>query len=194
MIKLCWSKDFYGNVLEYFYDEKQDLVYCADLAEYNKKTYKFKFTLGVGYSCAIFSAVFGKILDGIFVGMNELIILLLAAIIVITAVLIPIAYRKSEAKKFDYIRKSIEGEKRSAEEVLKLFADGKNYRSGLTALMFICIALTVIFAFIYAAKRDLMSIIMLYTGFVGTVIWGEIFSPLQTYGLKRRLEKRVKSE
>lgn len=192
MIKLCWTKDFYGNVLEYFYDEKQDLVYCADLAEYNKKTYKFKLSMSSLYFCGAFTTAVGNIFGGIAVGMNELIILLITAILIITAVLISVMYRKSEAKKFDYIRNNIEGEKRSAEEVLKLFADGKNYRSGLFVFLLICAALTVTFVFIYAAERDLLSVIIMYTGFVCTVIWGEMFSPFKTYALKRQLKNKLK--
>lgn len=188
MVKLCWMRNFYGNVDEYFYDMEQNRVYYIDLSDYNKTKIKFGPTAAILVAGPI--ATFVQIMLKNRVLMVNLLFLIFALIcLVVGGIWINISYEKSEVKKAVYIRNNAVGMQRSNEQILSLLESGKKYRVGISLFAFFCMCMFFFSIFMYRTDHSVISVVMFYVSFYGGIIWLKMLAPIKIYALKKYLRK-----
>lgn len=182
MFKLCWMKDFYGNVNEYFFDWEQGCVYYLNLADYNKRRLRLT-PVAVLLISGPLVTLAQRLLGGIPVAITSA----ANAVLLLTgAALIHLFYAKSEARKAAYIRENGLQLYRNKAQLLSLFREGRTYRLGLGVFCLLCACMFLGFSSI---DGSLLYALMSPVAFCGTVIWLEMLSPVQWFLFKKQLKQ-----
>lgn len=187
MIKLCWMRNLYGNVDEYFFDPEQKTVYCIDLSDYNKTKIKFTPEAAILVAGPVTTFIQIMLKDKILIPdflLRISVMICLAA----GSILINIFYKKSEARKAEYIRTHATGMQRSKSQVLSLLKSGKKYRMGISFFVLICLLMIFLSIIIYKSDKSAVAVAMFCVSFYTGIIWLEILAPIQIHTLKRYLD------
>lgn len=191
IFKICWIKNIYNDVYDYYYDLSDDKVYCINLSDYNKT--QISAPVAIAFSGPL-ATIFGSIFAGeILLTSSESLIFLTIATIII-AFPISIAYDKTNKAQTRYIKENASGEHLPVSKVKELLKEGRKYICGLMLFILMCFLCGWFGAHIFIHSHDQIGIVIFAASIFALTIFIKILSPLNLLKLLIILKKEEKEQ